>query len=105
MAAIWKAVLAAICLVAVYLRYGSAFDLLKGFGSSQEMRGWQLQIVHGRANAEFVRGLFTPAELATIRLVCLGVDNLSRRAYSELVCSHWLWERPPSAPPATTKDA
>ena len=26
-------------------------------------------------------------------LTNLGVDNLSRRAYSELLCSHWLWSR------------
>lgn len=58
--------------------------------------GWQLQVVHGTANGDFVRGLFS-AEGEQVRervqLLSLGVDNLTRQAYSELLCSHWLWER------------
>ena len=54
---------------------------------------WQLQVVHGTENGGFITGLFSPDELASLQLINLGVDNLSRRAYSELLCSHWLWER------------
>ena len=54
---------------------------------------WQLQIFHGTANASYVKGLFSPGELERIQFVSLQVDNLSRDAYSELLCSHWLWTR------------
>ena len=58
-------------------------------------RGWQLQLVHSgtAASHSYLCDLFRPEELACIQLVPLGVDNLTRRAYSELLCSHWLWEQ------------
>ncbi len=54
---------------------------------------WQLQIFHGAENAPFVEQLFSAEELVNVQLVSLGVKNLTRKAYSELLCSHWFWER------------
>lgn len=66
---------------------------------------WQIQIVHGTRNAHLVRDddrdgagdddgpLFSSEELSRITRTDLRVDDLSRRAYSELLCSHWLWRR------------
>ena len=42
-------------------------------------RDWQIQIVHGSANAQYVHSLFSTAELAQLQLVSIGVDNLSRQ--------------------------
>ena len=58
-------------------------------------RGWQLQLVCDDEEAcrDHLRSLFTEFELECVQLLPLGVDNLTRRAYSELMCSHWLWER------------
>ena len=53
--------------------------------------GWQMQIFHGTANSAYVRSLFSAEEIERIQLVSLQVDNLGRDAYSELLCSHWLW--------------
>ena len=54
---------------------------------------WQILIAHGIDNEDHVRSCFTTPELSTLQLLNLHVDNLTRRAYSELLCSHWLWEQ------------
>jgi len=55
--------------------------------------GWQVQLFHGVGNEAFTRSLFSCAELSQLQLVCLGVEDLTRKAYSELLCSHWFWSR------------
>ena len=62
-------------------------------------QGWQVQVFHSSRNAAFIRGLFSPSELRSVQLVCIsdwreGLDDLpTAGAYSELLCSHWMWER------------
>ena len=54
---------------------------------------WQLQIFHGTQNLEYIRSVFSPAELHKMQLISLQVDNLSNLSHNELMCTHWLWSK------------